>query len=282
MKLAVLADIHGNFQALQTVAAHVEQWQPDQVVVAGDIVNRGPRSLDCLRFVQHKEQTEGWLTVRGNHEDYVIAQAQADGPCSGPAFEVFRNVYWTYQQLNGQVASLATMPFLHNLLAPDGTVVCITHASMQGIRSGIYPETPDEELREKIISPSSLFCVGHTHRSLIRCLNGTLVVNAGAVGLPFDGDTRACYAQAEWRNGCWSAEIMRVEYDREQAERDFFESGFMTNSGALAPLILDEFRTARSHLFQWTALYQARVLAGEMSMEDSAREYMAGWNLEER
>jgi hypothetical protein len=66
-----------------------------------------------------------------------------------------------------------------------------------------------------------------------------------------------------------------LDYDRQQAERDFFETGFMTDSGALAPLILDEFRTARSHLFQWTAMYQTRVLAGEITLEDSSREFMS-------
>jgi putative phosphoesterase len=278
MKLAVLADIHGNFQALQAVAAHVERWQPDQVVVAGDIVNRGPCSLDCLRFVQSKEQTHSWVTVRGNHEDYVISQALPDAPRHGSAFEVFRNVYWTYDQLNGDVSALMAMPFQQNLLGPNGSAICVTHASLQSIRSGIYPEIPADELRQKIEPAAALFCVGHTHLPLILCLGQTLVVNVGAVGLPFDGDTRACYGQMEWQDGRWSAEIIRLEYDREQAERDFFDSGFMTDSGALAPLILDEFRMARPHLFQWTAQYQARVLAGELTMEESAEEFMARVN----
>jgi predicted phosphodiesterase len=276
MKLAVLADIHGNFVALQAVAAHLEKWQPHQVVVAGDIVNRGPRSLDCLRFVQDRQRSQGWLTLRGNHEDYVISQAQPDTPRSGPLFEAHRSSYWTYQQLDGDVCTLMAMPLQRRLFAPDGSKVCITHASMLGNRSGIYPVTFDDELRQKIEPSSALFCVGHTHWPLIRQIDNTLVVNAGAVGLPFDGDTRASYAQLYWRCGQWWAEIMRLEYDRQQAERDFFESGFMRDSGALAPLILDEFRTARSHLFQWTATYQARVLAGELTMEDSAREFMAG------
>jgi predicted phosphodiesterase len=275
MKLAVLADIHGNFTALQAVTIHLEQWQPNHVIVAGDIINRGPRSLDCLRFVQNKQRSQGWLTIRGNHEDYVMTQAQPDTPRSGPVFEAHRSSYWTYQQLDEDVSALAAMPFQHQLPGPEGGLVCITHASMLGNRSGIYPVMSDDELREKIEPASSLFCVGHTHLPLIRHLNHTLVVNVGAVGLPFDGDTRASYAQVQWRCGRWSAEIIRLDYDRQQAERDFFETGFMTDSGALAPLILDEFRTARSHLFQWTATYQNRILAGELTMEDSTREFMS-------
>jgi predicted phosphodiesterase len=278
MKLAILADIHGNFQALQAVASHVEQWQPDQVIVAGDIVNRGPCSLECLHFVQNKQQTHGWLTVRGNHEDYVISQALPDAPRSGPAFEVFRNVYWTYQQLNEDVSALMAMPFRQNLPGPEGSPICITHASLQGIRSGIFPEIADDELRQKIEPAAALFCVGHTHLPLIRYVDQTLVVNVGAVGLPFDGDTRACYGQVVWQKGGWSAKIIRLEYDLARAERDFFESGFMSDSGPLAPIILDEFRIARSHLFHWTAQYQARVLAGELTMAESAGEFMSRVN----
>jgi predicted phosphodiesterase len=51
MKLAVLADVHANWQALQAVAADLERWQPDRVVVAGDVINRGPRPLECAKFV---------------------------------------------------------------------------------------------------------------------------------------------------------------------------------------------------------------------------------------
>jgi predicted phosphodiesterase len=276
-----LADIHGNFPALEAVTAHLEQWQPDRIVVAGDIVNRGPRSLDCLRFVQNKQHSQGWLTVRGNHEDYVITQARPNAPRSGPTFEVFRNVYWTYQQLDGDVSALIEMPFQQDLPGPNGRDICITHASLLGIRNGIFVKTPDEELRQKIEPTSALFCVGHTHIPLIRCIDHTLVVNAGAVGLPFDGDTRACYAQAQWQGGHWSVEIIRLEYDRNQAEHDFFETGFMTDSGALALLIFDEFRSARSHLYLWTELYQTQVLAGEMSMKESVQEYMAGVNRNE-
>lgn len=43
MKIATLADIHGNYQALITVIDHVERWKPDLVFVLGDIINRGPR-----------------------------------------------------------------------------------------------------------------------------------------------------------------------------------------------------------------------------------------------
>lgn len=275
MKLAVLADIHANFVALQTVTAHIEAWQPDRVVVAGDIINRGPRSSECLRFVQAKQETAGWLVVGGNHEDYVISHSQPDAPRCGPAFEVHRHSYWTYRQLDGQTPALATMPFQQSLTAPDGSEVRIVHASMRGNRDGIYPKTTDEELRQKIRPGPPLLCVGHTHLPLVRRIDGTLVVNVGSAGLPFDGDTRPSYAQLSWRRGEWQIEIVRLDYDRPAAERDLFQTDFFEGSGPLAWVILNELRTARSRLFHWTAQYQARVLAGELTMEDSVQQFLA-------
>jgi putative phosphoesterase len=274
MKIAVLADIHSNLVALQTVTEHLEAWQPDHVIVAGDIINRGPRPLECLHLVQDKACTAGWRVIKGNHEDYVISLAQPGTPRQGPVFETHRSSFWTYQQVKEHVSYLAVLPDGQNLTGPDGRLITITHASIRHNRDGIHPFTSDSQLRQKIERKAALFCVGHTHTPLIRRLTGTLVVNVGAVGLPFDGDNRACYGQMCWQAGRWSAEIIRLEYDRQKAEQDFFDSGFMSDSGGLAPLILDEFRTARSHLFQWTEDYQARVLAGQISVEDSAHEYI--------
>ena len=278
MKLAVLADIHANFVALQTVAAHIESWQPDVVVVAGDIVNRGPRPLDCLRFVQSKQQTEAWLTVRGNHEDYVLRYTRPDTVYNELEFEIYRSAYWTYCQLDGQIAALDAMPFQVDLAAPSGAGIRVVHASMRGNRDGIFPETTDNELRQKIRLPDQppppLLCVGHTHRPLIRYLDRTLVINVGAVGLPFDGDLRACYGQLTWQHGWWQAEIIRLDYDRQEAERDFFDTGFLEESGPLSRLILNEFHTAQSRLYQWAEKYHARVLANELTLEDSTQKFL--------
>lgn len=278
MKLAVLADIHSNLVALETVAAHIDCWQPDLVVVAGDIVNRGPRPLECLQFVQARQQREGWLVLRGNHEDYIIGYASPETLCSGLEFEIYRGAYWTYQQLNRDVTALAAMPFEINLAAPGGDQVHIVHASAYSNRDGVFPRTTDLELRQKIYRPDqpppALFCTAHTHWPLIRQLDQTLVVNVGSAGLPFDGDHRAAYGQFTRRNGHWQVEIIRLEYDWRQTERDFFETGYMAEGGPLVELILDELRTARPNLFKWTHQYQAAILANEIALETAVSDFL--------
>ena len=78
MKLAVLADVHSNWPALQAVAADIERWQADRVVVAGDVINRGPRPVECLDFVL--SSANGWRLVLGNHEEYVLSHVNDANP----------------------------------------------------------------------------------------------------------------------------------------------------------------------------------------------------------
>lgn len=281
MKIAVLTDIHANFIALQAVNAEIEAWKPDHVIMAGDLVNRGPRPAECLQFVHEKITSDGWRWVRGNHEDYVISQGREDAPKQGPHFEVHRASYWTYEKLGYDVSLLKSMPLQQSLKDPAGGEIRIVHASMRGLRDGIYPETSDSALATKIRTKTSdsrerlpvVFCVGHTHRPLIRHLNGTLVVNAGSAGLPFDYDTRPAYAQLTYKNGGWKAEIIRVDYDLQAAERDFYDTGYLSEAGPLVELVLVELREARSQLYNWSIRYQDRAWRGEISMADSVREF---------
>ena len=274
MKLAVLADIHGNYTALQTVVAHIDAWQPDLVIVGGDVVNRGPCPLECLNFVLERQRADGWLTVRGNHEDYVIVFDDPDAPRNGPLFEIYKTAYWTYQQLGCDVSALEAMPFQQSYFTPDGAEARIVHGTMRHTRDGVFPKTTDNELRQKIAPPPKLLCVGHTHWPLIREIDETLVVNVGSAGLPFDGDPRVGYAQLTWRKGEWQAEIIRLDYDYAQAERDFFETDFMTHSGPLAPLVLNELRTARPRLYRWTVEYEAMILAGDITAEAAVERFL--------
>jgi len=277
MKLAVLADIHGNLPALQVVADHIERWSPDTIVLAGDVVNRGPRPVECWAFVQEKTQARGWRLIRGNHEEYVLSQVDNADPPGSPEFEIARSSLWTYHKFNRDVAAFAALPLSLSIPAPNGDEVRVTHASMRGTRDGIYTHTTDEELRQQIGTGSPpLFCIGHTHWPLVRQLNGTQVVNVGSVGLPFDGDHRAAYAQLTWRDGHWQTELVRLDYDRAQAEHDFFTTGFYDEGGALVKLMVNELRTAQSQIGEWTVAYQPRVVREEMEIEDSVEKFLEG------
>ncbi|MFZ0546924.1 MAG: metallophosphoesterase family protein [Candidatus Promineifilaceae bacterium] len=280
MKIAIISDIHGNLPAFQTVLQDLEDWKPDHVLVAGDVVNRGPRSVPCLEIVQEKVETADWRLVRGNHEDYILQHTKPDVPRTGPVGEYLRSSYWTYQQLNGQVPYLKSMPFQQQLTGPDGSVVRAVHASMLANNIGIYKSTTDEELQEMVIPAPAILAVGHTHQPLIRRINDTLIINAGSVGTPFDGDRRASYARLEWNDEKgWQTQIVRLEFDYETAEKDYYRTNYLEEAGPLALLMLVEFRNAHGYLNRWHEMYIDDIMSGEISMADSVTAYMASAGL---
>lgn len=274
MKIAVLSDIHGNLPALQTATQDIEAWQPDLVVVDGDIVNRGPLSLDCLEFVQAKQRTADWRVVRGNHEDYLLACDRPDAPRSGPEYELWRFAFWAHDQLNGHLAVLQTLPNQFSWTAPDGSEFRVVHASMRNNRDGIYADSSDDVLYQQIAPVPGVFVTAHTHRPLIRRFNDSLVVNVGSVGAPFDRDTRASYGRFLWTHDGWQSEIIRLPYDVAQTERDYVESGFLDEAGPLAQLMLVELRRAGGLIYRWAKRYQDAVLAEEIDLADSVRELL--------
>lgn len=291
MKIAVISDIHGNLPALETAVADLSTWQPDQVVVNGDIVNRGPRSHDCLRLIQAKHEEQGWHVLRGNHEDFVIGCGAPGTPRQGPRFEIIRFACWARQQLNGEMAFLQDLPQQFSWLAPDGSEFRVTHASMRNNRDGLYHNADDDRLRRQIAPAPAVFVTGHTHRPFIRQVDETLIVNTGSIGTPFDKDTRPSYGRFTWdeSNG-WQAEIVRLDYDHSLIEKDYVETGFLTEAGPLTQLMLVELRKGRGLIYRWGELYEKAILDGEISIEESVRRLLAeednrpflgtpGWNI---
>jgi hypothetical protein len=155
---------------------------------------------------------------------------------------------------------------------PDGRELRAVHAAMGDNRVGIYPETPDAEIRAHIAPPPTIFVTAHTHRPLMRQIDETLVVNIGSVGSPFDEDKRLAYGRFTWTAAHgWQSEITRLNYDWQQTERDYVSSGFLEYGGPLAQIMLVEHRKSRGLIFRWASRYQAAVLKGEMTLAESVR-----------
>ena len=272
MKIAVLSDIHGNVPALRAVVDDINGWEPDQVVVNGDIVNRGPCSSTCLDFVLKRQIEDNWHILSGNHEKYLLFCATPDFITEGPLFELNRFAYWTCQQLNGSIAQLANFPEQFSWWAPDGSEFRVRHASMRSNRDGLYAELSDEAMERRIAPAPAVFVTGHTHQAFMREVNNTLVVNAGSAGAPFDLDWRPSYGRFSWSEQAgWDAEIRRIPYDRSLIEKDYVRSGFLDGAGPLAQLMLVELRRARGLIFRWAEQYEKGVLEGEISMEQSVK-----------
>lgn len=75
MAIYAVGDLQGCLTPLKALLKQVDfHWDKDQLWLTGDLVNRGPQSLETLRFVyKHRDNI---ITVLGNHDLHLLAVAQ--------------------------------------------------------------------------------------------------------------------------------------------------------------------------------------------------------------
>ncbi len=225
MRLAVLADIHGNLLALEAVLADIAaQKEPDAYWVLGDLAVFGPwpsETLERLKRLPHVR------FLRGNTDRYLVTGERPvlpGGEVKDPqswkrVVEGLRlrdgNFQWTVEQLTfeGYRFLRDLPPQIEEEMPGFGRLLGV-HASPRSDEAGIYEETSDEELRTYLRGnePRVLLC-GHTHRPLSREIDGIHILNVGSVGLPLDGDQRAAYLLLDVRGKRYNFHLHRVQYE---------------------------------------------------------------------
>lgn len=274
MKVAVFSDVQAVLPALEAVIEQIEAWRPDMVVMAGDLVNRGPDSGGCLTLFDQLRREQGWLPVNGNHEVWVLSCSEGP-PANEGEREIRRFTDWAWQQVADQADRLRGWPDHLCLHPPEADAwMHVTHGTMAGNRDGITANTTDESLIGKLPEGVALFVAGHTHRVHQRRTQGMDVVNVGSAGSPFDGDVRGSYGRFTWRGDRWHSELVRFHYDRDRAARDFEASGFLDEGGPLARLVYLEWQRAQLLIGGWRERWQAAVLRGEIALEESVSRYL--------
>lgn len=78
MAIYAIGDVHGCFATLRELLRRI-RFDPghDRLWMVGDLVNRGPRSLEVLRWAI--EQGDRLVTVLGNHDLHLLARASGVG-----------------------------------------------------------------------------------------------------------------------------------------------------------------------------------------------------------
>ncbi|OQX31444.1 MAG: metallophosphoesterase [Candidatus Sedimenticola endophacoides] len=276
MRVAVFSDVQANLPAMEVVAETILRWAPDLVVLAGDLVNRGPRNRECLDLYLDLSRRLHCVALRGNHEDYLLHCA-SHPPLDPHDAALRRFADWSASQLGARVRLFERWAD-HLDFPAEGwrQWVHVTHGTLLGNRNGISASIPDAGLERKLPPQTELFVTAHTHKVHRRTFQGTHILNIGSVGSPFDGDTRSSHARLEFRNGAWHGKIVRLGYDRQRMERDCRNSGFLDQGGPLARVIFEEWRRATLLMPHWNRRYRQAVLEGRISMERAVAEFMGG------
>lgn len=216
MRLAILSDMHSNLVAFEAVVADLKPLSPDAVVCLGDIVMKGPQPQECIDLLRSLDPV---AIVRGNYEN-LFAFFPRPGWEPQNAKENLIAEDFAYHQdritPNDQVW-LANLP-MSEMLSIGDLRLDLFHAAHDDLHKITWPWAANDELDHLFPHDSSdIVLFGHVHHGFIRHCGGRLVVNAGSIGLPFDGDPRASYAVVDIENGRISSQLRRVPFDIDRA-----------------------------------------------------------------
>ncbi len=273
MRIAILADIHGNLAALEAALGRATELKVDRVVVAGDIVVGAPDSLKCWERVK----ALGCPVLRGNHERYVfdLGTERAKPEWSS---RQFGPVQWAAAQL-GDVKrrELAALPM--TLRIEGAEELLIVHGSARNDTDLIFPYTSDAEIAPMFAGCAEKWIVrGHNHYAGVRLWGERRIVTTGSVGLPLDGTVKAQFAVMERSGGSgsdWSVEHHAVAYDVGATLRRAKESGYVETAGPIARLFMREVETAAFHILPFQKFNAELVRAGrELPLEEAVEAFM--------
>jgi predicted phosphodiesterase len=229
LRVALIADIHGNLAACQAVLAKIERERPDAIVCLGDEAATGPQPREVIALLQELNCP----MVMGNADAELLHPIAASEESDGDASRIADISRWGAAQLDDADRDfLASFrPTVTVNLAVGCDLACY-HGSPRSYDEIIVATTPDEDLEVMIGElPGRILAGGHTHIRMLRSLPGREILNPGSVGLAYafepDGQVRvpawAEYAVLSIDQGAVSVDFRRVPYDQAATIRAMFE-----------------------------------------------------------
>lgn len=218
MRIAAIADVHGNLGALEAVLKDLKRHGADAVVNLGDLVSGAMEPVECAALLMEL----GVPTVRGNHDRQIsTVKLEAMGPSDRFAAErlTARQSAW----LGSLHTSLLLTEDVFLCHGTPGSDMVYFLEEVDGRGASLATEATIEE-RAGECSTGLILC-GHSHiPRLVRLGDGRTIVNPGSVGLqayeaekPYphrmqNGSPHARYAVIDQTSDGWEAEFVCVAY----------------------------------------------------------------------
>jgi putative phosphoesterase len=224
MRVAALYDVHGNLPALEAALADVDEAGVDLLLSGGDLL-LGPQPAECLELLRVREAT----FIRGNCD-----RAVTDGAGGDPWVD---RIEWTARRLSReQVEFVRGWPEIARTEVDGLGAVLFCHGSPRSDEEIITALTNPKRLDPILdgVRENVIVC-GHTHVQFDRTVGDRRLVNAGSVGLPYEGQAGLA---------CWAllgpdVELRRPSYDVQLAVDAITASGYPDVDGQVRGFLLE-------------------------------------------
>lgn len=183
-KIAIISDIHGNYEALRTVIKDIENRNIKTIYCLGDIIAKGVNPSECLQLIKEKCS----IVLRGNCDEIMCSSIDN---CEG--IEKERRLWNQSMLTSDEQKYLLNLPYCHEFYM-SGSLVRLFHATPTKINGFVSDLDSIDKKRnlffssENTISQDTADVViyGHTHIQFLEKLYNKTMINVGSVGNAID------------------------------------------------------------------------------------------------
>ncbi len=230
MRIALIADTHGNLVALEAVLADIERAEIDTIVCLGDVVASGPKPREVLHLMRECASA----VVSGNTDAFMLDLRQTpDADETTLRWETIDR--WCAAQLTpDDLDYMRTFqPTVELTLEGGARLVCF-HGSPRSYHDRIIATTTDADLDPMFDGiDAAVLAGGHTHQQLVRRYRGSILLNPGSVGMAYQATSDggginppwAEYAIVQSTDTRLSVDLRRVPIERDPVARALLDSG---------------------------------------------------------
>ena len=209
MRVAILADIHGNLAAAEAVMEDIQRQAPDFIVAAGDLAMRGSHPAETVDLLVDRCDA----LLMGNTDAY-LANLYLAGAYRETEHWKTELLHWTRDQLGPERLKLmAELPFSARYSPRRGQDLFVCHANPRNLEESLEP-TLDEPTIRRLLQhvDATAMAFGHLHFPYRRRVGKLVIADVASAGIPRDGDLRPAWGLFTWTPRGWRVQIRRVRY----------------------------------------------------------------------
>ena len=219
MKYGIITDIHNNVTALRAVLKRLDPMNCGKIICCGDIIGIGPEPEET---VQEMIRISGLISVRGNHESYLLEGMPTEYPNEEHmSLGEMEHHRWEHRLLSeASVAFLRGLPKRIDFIS-EGLSISVLHSCIgQNGRYSKSVRNPTESDLQTMFADvkSDVILYGHDHTTNI-CWGDKLYINVGSLGCPSKEHNIARAGILDIEKGKTAIELIEVIYDVDEVIR---------------------------------------------------------------
>jgi putative phosphoesterase len=184
MRIAIISDVHANFEALSSISKDLESV--DTIIVLGDLLGYYCQVNEVIDYLRNHNA----VCVLGNHDYYILHTCPSNALPSVQFGINFANSVITQDNRKW----LSNLPLIRTMIIENHLFLLCHGSPWDPLNEYLYPNNPSINQLKNL--NFEVIAFGHTHREYLSKVNYKILINPGSVGQSRDPATKSCACAA--------------------------------------------------------------------------------------